>query len=95
MVGGQNTMSMRIDISWLVGVKIPWVSGSKYRGKEVKIQYSPSVSTIILSSPTYSFQNARQFESQHSLSPTIWSDVRVEIKRFFFTFLEVNMSNSL
>ena len=31
--------------------------------------------------------------SQHSLSPTIWSDVRVEIKRFFFTFLEVNMSN--
>jgi hypothetical protein len=56
-------------------------------------------------------QNVRQmsdkFESQHSLSPTIWSDilvlvghfgrtfwsdVRVDIKRFFFTFLEVNMS---
>ena len=70
------------------GVKIPWVSGSKYRGKGVKIQYTPSVSTIILSGPTYSSQNVRQmsnkFESQHSLSPTI---------RFFFTFLEVNMSN--
>jgi hypothetical protein len=26
---------------------------------------------------------------------TIWSDVRVDIKRFFFTFLEVNMSNIL
>jgi hypothetical protein len=25
-----------------------------------------------------------KFESQHSLSPTIWSDVRVDIKRFFF-----------
>jgi Zn-dependent M32 family carboxypeptidase len=36
-----------------------------------------------------------KFESQHSLSPTIWSDVRVDIKRFFFTFLEVNMSNIL
>ena len=38
-----------------------------------------------------------KFESQHSLSPTIWSDiwsdVRVDIKRFFFTFLEVNMPN--
>ena len=50
--------------------------------------------------------------SQHSLSPTIWSDIlvlvghfgrtfwswsdlRVDIKRFFFTFLEVNMSNIL
>ena len=48
----------------------------------------PSVSTIKLSGPTYSSQNVRQmsdkFESQHSLSPTIWSDVRVDIKRFFF-----------
>ena len=26
---------------------------------------------------------------------TFWSDVRVDIKRFFFTFLEVNMSNIL
>jgi hypothetical protein len=33
--------------------------------------------------------------SQHPLTPTIWSDVRVEIKSFFFTFLEVNMSNIL
>ena len=36
-----------------------------------------------------------KFESQHSPSPTIWSDVRVDIKRFFFTFLEVNVSNIL
>ena len=27
-----------------------------------------------------------KYESQHSLSPTIWSDVRVEIKRFFLHF---------
>jgi hypothetical protein len=25
-----------------------------------------------------------KFESQHSLSRTFWSDVRVDIKRFFF-----------
>jgi hypothetical protein len=39
-----------------------------------------------------------KFESQHSLSlfgRTFWSDVRVDIKRFFYTFLEVNMSNIL
>ena len=36
-----------------------------------------------------------KFESQHSLSLTIWSDARVDIKRFLFTFLEVNMSNIL
>ena len=45
------------------------------------IQYTPSVSTIKLSGPTYSSQNVRQmsdkFESQHSLSPTIWSDILV------------------
>ena len=29
------------------------------------------------------------------LGRTFWSDVRVDIKRFFFTFLEVNMSNIL
>ena len=29
------------------------------------------------------------------LGRTFWSDVRVDIKRFFFTFLEVNMSNNL
>jgi hypothetical protein len=72
------------------------------------IQYTPSVSTIKLSGPTYSSQNVRQmsdkFESQHSLSPTIWSDILVGhfgrtwewiLKDFFFTFLEVNMSNIL
>ena len=47
-----------------------------------------------------------KFESQHSLSPTIWSDIVVLVghlgrtwewifKDFFFTFLEVNMSNIL
>ena len=45
------------------------------------VQYTPSVSTIKLSGPTYSSQNVRQmsdkFESQHSLSPTIWSDILV------------------
>ena len=45
------------------------------------IQYTPSVSTIKHSGPTYSTQNVRQmsdkFESQHSLSPTIWSDILV------------------
>jgi hypothetical protein len=70
------------------------------------IQYIPSVSTIILSGPTYSSQNVRQiWESTLSksdylvghfgLGQTFWSDVRVDIKRFFFTFLEVNMSNIL
>ena len=43
------------------------------------VQYTPSVSTIKLSGSTYSSQNIRQmsdkFESQHSLSPTIWSDI--------------------
>jgi hypothetical protein len=53
--------------------------GNITKGKD--IQYTPSVSTIILSGPTYSSQNVRQmsdkFESQHSLSPTIWSDILV------------------
>ena len=44
-----------------------------------------SVSTIIISGPTYSSQNVRQmcdkFESQHSLSPTIWSDIMVLVGR--------------
>ena len=46
-----------------------------------RLQYTPSVSTIKHSGPTYSTQNVRQmsgkFESQHSLSPTIWSDILV------------------
>ena len=37
--------------------------------------------------------------SQHSLSPTIWSDIVVGREsgylKIFFTFLEVNMSNIL
>ena len=49
------------------------------------IQYTPSVSTIKHSGPTYSTQNVRQmsdkFESQHSLSPTIWSDILVLVGR--------------
>ena len=42
-----------------------------------------------------------KFKSQHSLSPTIWSDIVVVVGResgylkIFFTFLEVNMSNIL
>ena len=32
---------------------------------------------------------------QFGLGRTFWSDVRVDIKRFFFTLLEVNMSNIL
>ena len=40
-----------------------------------------------------------KFESQHSLSPTIWSDIVVGREsgylKIFFTFLEVNMSNIL
>ena len=71
-----------------------------------KVQYTPSVSTIILSGPTYSSQKVRQiWESTLSkfdylvghfgLGRTFWLDVRVDIKRFFFTFLEVNMSNIL
>jgi hypothetical protein len=50
------------------------------------IQYTPSVSTVILSGPTYSSQNVWQmsdkFESQHSLSPTIWSDILVLVGHF-------------
>ena len=70
----------------------------------ILLQYTPSVSTIILSGRTYSSQNVRQIwesESQHSLSPTIWSDIMVMVGResgylkIFFTFLEVNMSNIL
>jgi hypothetical protein len=42
-----------------------------------------------------------KFDSQHSPSPTIWSDIVVVVGResgylkIFFTFLEVNMSNIL
>jgi hypothetical protein len=70
------------------------------------LQYTPSVSTIILSGRTYSSQNVRLTPekcptnlSQHSLSPTIWSDIVVGREsgylKIFFTFLEVNMSNIL
>jgi cell division protein FtsX len=50
------------------------------------VQYTLSVSTIILSGPTYSSQNVRQMsdksESQHSLSSTIWSDILVLVGHF-------------
>ena len=58
-----------------------------------RLQYTPSVSTIKHSGPTYSTQNVRQmsdkFASQHSLSPTIWSDILVGresgyLKIFFY-----------
>ena len=49
------------------------------------VQYTPSVSEIKHSGPTYSTQNVRQisdkFESRHSLSPTIWSDILVLVGR--------------
>jgi len=55
-----------------------------------RLQYTPSVSTIKHSGPTYCTQNVRQmsdkFESQHSLSPTIWSDILVLVGHFGRTF---------
>jgi hypothetical protein len=63
-----------------------------YRGS--CIQYTPSVSTIILSGRTYSSQNVRQmsdkFESQHSLSPTIWSDIVVGRESGFKDFFYIS-----
>ena len=66
----------------------------------IYIQYTPSVSTIKLSGPTYSSQNVRQiWESTLSKSDYLvghfgrtWEWL---LKDFFFTFLEVNMSNIL
>jgi hypothetical protein len=49
--------------------------------------------------PTHSREMFDKFESQHSLSPTIWSDIVVGREsgylKVFLTFLEVNMSNIL
>ena len=49
--------------------------------------------------PTHSREMSDKFESQHSLSPTILSDIVVGREsgylKIFFTFLEVNMSNIL
>jgi hypothetical protein len=56
--------------------------------------------------PTNVRRMSDKFESQHSLSPTIWSDIldlvghfgrtwEWILKDFLFTFLEVNMSNIL
>ena len=66
------------------------------------VQYTPSVSTIKRSGPTYSSQNVRQiWESTLSKSDYLvgyfglgrtWEWI---LKDFFFTFLEVNMSNIL
>ena len=51
-----------------------------------ELQYTPSVSTIILSDRTYSSQNVRLTPEKcptnlrvNTLSPTIWSDMRVDI----------------
>ena len=48
---------------------------------------------------THSREMSDKFENQHSLNPTIWSDIVVGRESgyliFFFTFLEVNMSNIL
>jgi hypothetical protein len=112
-----NVVSMNLVHGEVYSIQpyvIKLVSDLRLVGGFLQVQYTPSVSTIKLSGPTYSSQNVRQmsdkFESQHSLSPTIWSDilvghfglgrtfwsdVKVDIKRFFFTFLEVNMSNIL
>ena len=72
---------------------------------ESKVQYTPSVSTIILSGPTYSSQNVRQmsdkFESQHFLSLTIGCrSVALScpfylVKDCYFSELELYQSNSV
>ena len=59
------------------------------------IQYTPSVSTIILSGRTYSSQNVRQiWESTLSKFDYLVGHESGYLK-IFFTFLEVNMSNIL
>ena len=49
--------------------------------------------------PTHPREMSDKFESQHSPSLTIWSDILVGREsgylKIFFTFLEVNMSNIL
>ena len=49
--------------------------------------------------PTHSREISVKFESRHSPSPIIWSDIVVGREsgylKIFFTFLEVNMSNIL
>jgi hypothetical protein len=45
------------------------------------VQYTRSVSTIILSGRTYSCQNVRQIWESTLLSPTIWSDIVVVVGR--------------
>jgi hypothetical protein len=68
-------------------------------GSKDTIQYTPSVSTIILSGQTYSSQNVRQiWESTLSKSDYLvghhgrtWEWIFKDL----FTFLEVNMSNIL
>ena len=67
----------------------------------INLQYTPSVSTIILSGRTYSSQNVRQiWESTLSKSDYLVGHrgrgrTREWIFKDFFTFLEVNMSNIL
>ena len=54
---------------------------------------------FLLKCLTHSREMSDKFESQHSLSPTIWSDIVVGREsgylKILFTFLEVNMSNIL
>ena len=79
------------------------LSTRTYANTRKALQYTSSVSTIILSGRTYSPDNIRhisdKFESQHSLSPAIWSNIVVGREsgylKIIFTFLEVNMSNIL
>jgi hypothetical protein len=70
------------------------------------LQYSKCINAHTLRSdiffpkcPTHSREMFDKFESQHSLSPTIWSDIVVGREsgylKVFLTFLEVNMSNIL
>jgi hypothetical protein len=74
--------------------------GTIRRNWQYRVQYTPSVSTIKLSGPTYSSQNVRQiWESTISKSDYLvghfgrtWEWI---LKDFFFTFLEVNISNIL
>ena len=74
------------------------------QGEHTDLHYTPSVTTLILSCPTHSREMSDKFESQHPLTPSIWSDIVGAFGRtwewifkdfFIFTFLEVNMSNIL
>jgi hypothetical protein len=75
-----------------------WFNFQTYSTLQV---YQRSCSQVGHIPPKMSDKCADKFESQHSQSPTIWSDIMVVVGResgylkIFFTFLEVNMSNIL